>query len=100
VTALPAPCEAGSKSRQHDPGSPQPRLPWSAYVPAPLGSEVHGFAREGEAMPLTYSHQGSWMALRKGRRSIRGDFEWARGDGSIGSSAVDNRLVAEVLQDD
>ena len=23
VTALPAPCEAGRKSRQHDPGSPQ-----------------------------------------------------------------------------
>ena len=27
VTAVPAPCEAGRKSRRHDPGSPQSRLP-------------------------------------------------------------------------
>jgi hypothetical protein len=33
--------------------------------PAPLGSEVHGFARKGEAMPLTNSHQGSWVYLEE-----------------------------------
>ena len=60
VTTLPAPYEAGRKSRQHDPGSPEPGCfnPPMSLSDSAQGSETW-LCQSGEAMPRRDLNSGS-----------------------------------------
>ena len=60
---LPRHLKRDSNGRQHDPGRPHPEVSSIRLCPGSgLGSDGHGFALVGEAMPSPNSHQ--WTRFR------------------------------------